>query len=106
MATPGWYPDPAGRPGHFRFWDGDRWGDDTSDDPYAEGQAPRSAPDPDAAPSTPQPVAPPPPPGPPGLPGPALDVPAPRPLLTFVLLTALVTVLVGVVTYLVVRPLV
>lgn len=35
MATPGWYPDPAGRPGAFRYWDGETWGEHTSDDPFA-----------------------------------------------------------------------
>lgn len=35
MATPGWYPDPAGRPGAFRYWDGQTWGADLSEHPYA-----------------------------------------------------------------------
>ena len=26
MADPGWYPDPGGRSGHYRFWDGQSWG--------------------------------------------------------------------------------
>ena len=26
MSEPGWYPDPGGRPGHYRFWDGRAWG--------------------------------------------------------------------------------
>ena len=26
MAEPGWYPDPGGRAGHYRFWDGQSWG--------------------------------------------------------------------------------
>lgn len=26
MSEPGWYPDPGGRPGHYRFWDGQAWG--------------------------------------------------------------------------------
>ncbi len=51
MATPGWYPDPAGRPGAFRYWDGQSWGSDTTDNPYA---AP-----PGSGPDTTGPVAPP-----------------------------------------------
>ncbi|WP_148616206.1 DUF2510 domain-containing protein [Nocardioides rubriscoriae] len=49
MATPGWYPDPAGRPGAFRFWDGQTWGSDTTDNPYAA--APGSAPAPAVPPA-------------------------------------------------------
>ena len=30
---PGWYPDPAGVPGRYRYWDGSRWSAGTSDDP-------------------------------------------------------------------------
>jgi len=26
VSEPGWYPDPGGRPGHYRFWDGQAWG--------------------------------------------------------------------------------
>jgi hypothetical protein len=33
VSTPGWYPDPAGRPGHYRLWDGQGWGLSTSPDP-------------------------------------------------------------------------
>lgn len=47
MATPGWYPDPAGRPGAFRYWDGQAWGADLSEHPYAAppgGVAPSTAP--------------------------------------------------------------
>lgn len=33
MSTPGWYPDPGGEPGRFRFWDGTSWSADTSPDP-------------------------------------------------------------------------
>ncbi|MDO9494328.1 MAG: DUF2510 domain-containing protein, partial [Nocardioides sp.] len=35
MATPGWYPDPAGQPGAFRYWDGQAWGADVTDNPHA-----------------------------------------------------------------------
>jgi hypothetical protein len=34
-AAPGWYPDPAGEPGRYRFWDGRSWGPDTTDRPDA-----------------------------------------------------------------------
>lgn len=30
---PGWYPDPAGTPGQFRYWDGQSWSSQTTDDP-------------------------------------------------------------------------
>ncbi len=33
MSTPGWYPDPGGRPGHFRLWDGQAWGLSTTSEP-------------------------------------------------------------------------
>lgn len=33
MSTPGWYPDPGGRAGHYRLWDGQGWGLSTSTDP-------------------------------------------------------------------------
>lgn len=37
MSAPaGWYPDPDGRPGHFRFWDGRAWSSELSSDPAAE----------------------------------------------------------------------
>ncbi|MCL2316198.1 MAG: DUF2510 domain-containing protein [Actinomycetia bacterium] len=42
MSMPGWYPDPSGTPGRFRFWDGDRWSDQTTADPR---HAPIPAPD-------------------------------------------------------------
>lgn len=36
MSAPaGWYPDPAGAPGRYRFWDGRAWGADTTDRPDA-----------------------------------------------------------------------
>ncbi len=37
MSTPGWYPDPAGNPGRFRYWDGAQWSSTTTTDP---GHAP------------------------------------------------------------------
>ena len=33
MSTPGWYPDPGGRAGHYRLWDGQSWGLSTDTDP-------------------------------------------------------------------------
>jgi Protein of unknown function (DUF2510) len=32
-SLPGWYPDPAGPPGRYRYWDGSRWSGVTTDDP-------------------------------------------------------------------------
>ena len=40
MAATGWYPDPSGQPGRYRYWDGSRWSAETTDDPtrpYAPG---------------------------------------------------------------------
>lgn len=31
--TPGWYPDPTGSPGRYRYWDGRSWGSETSTRP-------------------------------------------------------------------------
>lgn len=33
MSTAGWYPDPDGAPGRYRFWDGRSWSSATTDDP-------------------------------------------------------------------------
>lgn len=33
MSSPGWYPDPGGAPGQFRYWDGTSWSPTTSDAP-------------------------------------------------------------------------
>ncbi|MDO5498998.1 MAG: DUF2510 domain-containing protein [Propionibacteriaceae bacterium] len=33
MQQPGWYPDPSGQPGRFRFWDGRAWTTVTTGDP-------------------------------------------------------------------------
>lgn len=30
---PGWYPDPAGAPGRYRYWDGTSWSAETTDNP-------------------------------------------------------------------------
>ncbi|HEV2928613.1 MAG TPA: DUF2510 domain-containing protein, partial [Propionibacteriaceae bacterium] len=32
-AAPGWYPDPGGQQGHFRYWDGRGWSVGTTTDP-------------------------------------------------------------------------
>ena len=37
MPSPGWYPDPAGRPGHIRYWDGQAWSSATSAQPEPAG---------------------------------------------------------------------
>lgn len=33
MAQSGWYPDPGGSPGRYRYWDGSNWSIETTDDP-------------------------------------------------------------------------
>jgi len=33
MADVGWYPDPGGAPGRFRYWNGDSWSSETTADP-------------------------------------------------------------------------
>ena len=43
MSMPGWYPDPAGTPGHYRYWDGSRWSAETTADPK-HSAAPTGAP--------------------------------------------------------------
>ncbi|SDS17884.1 DUF2510 domain-containing protein [Microlunatus soli] len=35
MAATGWYPDPGGATGRYRYWDGSRWSAETTDDPTA-----------------------------------------------------------------------
>jgi hypothetical protein len=44
MPVAGWYPDPAGVPKRYRYWDGSRWSSFTSDDPRrpAPGERPAS----------------------------------------------------------------
>ena len=71
MATPGWYPDPAGQPGAFRYWDGAAWGAELRGDPY--GRPPAGADDPTMRPAPPS--APPntPPNTPPGTPPPPVS---------------------------------
>jgi hypothetical protein len=33
VSTYGWYPDPGGRPGQFRYWDGTSWSEELTRDP-------------------------------------------------------------------------
>lgn len=35
MTEAGWYPDPAGQPQTYRYWDGTSWSQDTTGDPYS-----------------------------------------------------------------------
>jgi hypothetical protein len=46
MAVAGWYPDPAGVPGRYRYWDGSSWLTVTTDDPGrpAPAESPASGP--------------------------------------------------------------
>ena len=65
MAAAGWYPDPSGQPGAFRYWDGDVWSETLADTPY--GPPPGGVAPPPAPPAPTQPIATsPPPPPPPG----------------------------------------
>ncbi len=48
----GWYPDPAGQPQTFRYWDGTSWSQETTGDPYAP---PPARPAPAPPPPTPPP---------------------------------------------------
>ena len=57
MTQAGWYPDPAGQPQTYRYWDGTSWSQETTSNPYAPPPAPAGPPVP--------PVPPPPPTGPP-----------------------------------------
>lgn len=54
MTNAGWYPDPAGSPGAYRYWDGQQWSEQTSTDPYGAASG-----------ATQQPGQPPAPPAPP-----------------------------------------
>ena len=47
MSNPGWYPDPGGQPGKFRYWDGSTWSTRLTSDPSD------AAPGPDAGPTAP-----------------------------------------------------
>ena len=50
-ALPGWYPDPAGVPGRFRYWDGSQWSTVTTDDPRQLPPARAGASRPDTEPA-------------------------------------------------------
>ena len=53
MSAPGWYPDPGGQPGRFRYWDGRVWSAATAADPRTPPPAPQG---PTAPPGGPEPV--------------------------------------------------
>lgn len=40
---PGWYPDPAGTPNRFRYWDGRAWSPDTTADPTDPAPTPAAS---------------------------------------------------------------
>ena len=48
MPAAGWYPDPAGVPGRYRYWDGSKWSTATTDDPHqpTPAESPASGPTP------------------------------------------------------------
>lgn len=41
MSTPGWYPDPGGEPGRYRYWDGTSWSAQTTGEPPSERRSRR-----------------------------------------------------------------
>lgn len=43
-AQPGWFPDPGGQPGMYRYWDGSAWTDRLSDDPASAPAVPDGGP--------------------------------------------------------------
>ncbi|MPM39036.1 hypothetical protein SDC9_85667 [bioreactor metagenome] len=60
MSTqPGWYPDPSGAPGRYRFWDGARWTTAVSRDPFSPppGATPPGGPTPSPGPTGSRPRA-------------------------------------------------
>jgi hypothetical protein len=44
VSAPGWYPDPGGQPGRFRFWDGRVWSAATTADPRTPPPVPVAPP--------------------------------------------------------------
>lgn len=57
MTQAGWYPDPAGQPQTFRYWDGSSWSEQTTGDPYAPPPVPPAPPAPTPAPTQAPPTA-------------------------------------------------
>jgi len=55
----GWYPDPAGQPQTYRYWNGSAWSQETTSDPYGPPPAPLAAPVPPPPPPTAPPSQPP-----------------------------------------------
>ena len=45
MADNGWYPDPSGAKGRFRYWDGSTWSEETTTDPHNTPPPSPDAPD-------------------------------------------------------------
>lgn len=43
MSEPGWYPDPGGQAGMYRWWDGQTWTPQLTANPYSPPQSPTSA---------------------------------------------------------------
>ncbi|GAB3852610.1 hypothetical protein GCM10028801_03840 [Nocardioides maradonensis] len=64
MTSAGWYPDPAGAPNTYRYWDGHAWSQTTSTDPFGQAQ-PQQQQQPIVPPAPPITPTPPPPPAPP-----------------------------------------
>src|SRR5918995_5696586 len=60
MPAAGWYPDPAGVPGRYRYWDGSQWSTVITEDPRGPGPAdsPASSPAPGEPPKSGQPSRP------------------------------------------------
>lgn len=71
MTSAGWYPDPAGQPQTYRYWDGSSWSQVTTTNPYdaAPGAVPPPPPQQPQQPPTPPTAAPPPSQQPTGQPG-------------------------------------
>jgi hypothetical protein len=44
MAQPGWFPDPGGQPGMYRYWDGTAWTQQRSAKVVAERDPSQAAP--------------------------------------------------------------